>query len=473
MASSLKDFFERYEIQKPDDVVIFDEVDIDYEPTAYYRALEAKNPVIRFRKVNRFEDYEFATNILGSYERMAFALGCTAEKLFEKWTEIINYSEKVDLRESKKAPVKQHIESGDKVDLLLIPAPKHYLSDGANAGFSNYVTSGLVIARDPGDKNILNLSFSRMQIIGKRKYAFDVGSRGHFSTYVQKAKKLGVALPISVIIGAHPLYYMLAASFVENEYSKASKVLVDPEYVYGETNVDLPVPAEAELVIEAEVAINEEFDEGPFAEFTGYTVDGSTRNVAYVKSILRRDNPIYYDISPSNSNEHVGLFTMPRDMAITRAIREFLPPGIDYSVEWPKRAAHFLAICSIGKFVPGIAKQVGLALLGLDPMFSKIVIVNEGQTDISLEKLLVYLAIEGAKDRVNVDIISPVYFIKLDKTLMPEDTTGKMIIVTKSPDESFRYSKIVESNHKVRLRVEGSHGDSDVVFSHQPVEEGR
>jgi 2,5-furandicarboxylate decarboxylase 1 len=465
---SLKEYLERYRNEYPNNVLVFDEVDVNYEPTAYYRALEDRNPVIWFKKVRSFDDYELVTNMLGSYERMAFAIGCSVDQLYEKWNEIVSYSGEVNIRESK-APVKEQVAFGDDVDLSNIPAPKHFISDGSNAGFGNYVSSGLVVARDPGDHSIVNMSFARMQIIGKRKYAFDTGSRGHFSTYIEKAKKLGVSLPVSVVIGAHPLYYMLGASFVENEYSKAARVL-DSDYVYGEINDDIPVPADSEVVIESEVALNEHFDEGPFTEFTGYTVSGSTGNVAYVKSILRKRKPIYYDICPANSNEHVGLFTMPRNAAITRVIKEFMPPGIEYSIEWPNGAAHFLALCSINKLVSGLAKQVGLALLGLDPLFSRIVIVNEGETELDLEKLLVNLAAEGAKDRVNVDIISQVYFIRLDQTLMPRETVGKMIIVTKNgiDNQPSRYSKTVENRHRVRLEVEGS-PSSDVVFSHERV----
>jgi len=465
---SLKEYLERYRNEYPKDVLVFDEVDVNYEPTAYYRALEAKNPVIWFKKVRSFDDYEFVTNVLGSFERMAFAVGCAVDQLYEKWHEIISYSGEVSVRDSK-APVKEQMAFGDEVDLSHIPAPKHFISDGSNAGFGNYVSSGLVVARDPSDHSTVNMSFARMQIIGKRKYAFDTGSRGHFSTYIEKAKKLGVSLPVSVVIGAHPLYYMLAASFVENEYSKAAKVL-DSDYVYGEINDDIPIPADSEVVIESEVALNEHFDEGPFAEFTGYMVSGSTGDVAYVKSILRKHRPIYYDICPANSNEHVGLFTMPRNASITRAIEEFMPPGIEYSIEWPKSAAHFLALCSLSKLVSGLAKQVGLALLGLDPLFSRIVIVNQGETELDLEQLLVNLATEVTRDRSNVDIISQVYSIRLDQTLMPEETVGKMIIVTKNGIDNHpsRYSKIVENRNKVRLVIEGF-PSSDVVFSHERV----
>ena len=58
-----------------------------------------------------------------------------------------------------------------------------------------------------------------MQIIGKDRYAFDMGSRSHFWRYVQSVTQKGDSLQVSVVLGAHSIFYYLAASFIENEYS--------------------------------------------------------------------------------------------------------------------------------------------------------------------------------------------------------------------------------------------------------------
>ena len=138
-----------------------------------------------------------------------------------------------------------------------------------------------------------------------------MGSRSHFWRYVQSATQNGDSLQVSVVVGAHPVFYLLAASVIENEYSIASR-LIDTSFTNGVTN-HVPVPSEAEVVIEAEVLPNEYFHEGPCGEFTGYMAGRTAGNVAKVKAILRRAKPIYYDIQPSNSYEHIGLFTTPRN----------------------------------------------------------------------------------------------------------------------------------------------------------------
>ncbi len=462
--SSLLGFLESYKAKNPNDVyVVEDEIDLNYEPTAYYKALEDKSPLIWFKKIKGYSDFELVTNVLGSMERMAFAIGSSEEDLYRRWNEIVSNPSRVAISQGP-APVKEVVSTGGDADLFTLPVPKHFMPDGRKTGLGRYITGGLAIARDPLNYSTVNMSYTRIQIVDKARYSFDMGSRGHLWRYFQIAKEQGKTLPITVIIGAHPLYYMLAASFIENEYARVSNVLGESStHVAGELN-DIPIPSDAEIAIEAEALPEEHFDEGPFSEFTGYVATKTQGNVARVKSILRKRNPVFYDITPSNSREHVALFSIPRNAAIMRAVKEFMPPSESYHVEWPLSSSHFMAFCSIARPEPGLAKQMGLALLGLDPLFTKIVIVNEGKMpELGIERLLMNLALVGAKKGVNVDIIPGVFCIKLDPSSNPDGTNGKAVIITRSSDA--RYEKVVTKD-KVSLVAKSAR----VVFSHEPVD---
>jgi len=228
----------------------------------------------------------------------------------------------------------------------------------------------------------------------------------------------------------------------------------------------VPVPSEAEVVIEAEVIPNEYYHEGPCGEFTGYMAARTTGSVAKVKAILRKARPIYYDIQPSNSSEHIGLFTTQRNAKVSRMMAEVLPAGATYKIEWPLISATFLALCSLPNPEPGIAKQAGLGLLALNALLSKIVMVNEGDCELELERFLANLSVNGARNGENVHIITDVFTIKLDPTTTPEGTNGKVIIVTKS--SGLEYRKLVEKD-VVRLVS----GNSEVIFSHKKTNIGR
>lgn len=463
--SSLADFLDQFRQHYPEDVfLVHEEVDVEYEPTAYYKLLEEKNPLIWFSKVKGYPDFQLVTNVMGSRRRMAFSLGLESDaKLYETWSEALHSKGEIKISDES-PPIKERVFQGKDIDLYSLPVVRHYSGDGSHTGFGRYITAGLAVARDPLSPETINMSFTRVQIIDKDKYAFDMGSRSHFWRYVQSATERRESLQVSVVIGAHPIFYLLAASFIENEYFIAAK-LIDAIFTNGVTN-HIPVPSKAEIVIEAEVIPNEYYHEGPCGEFTGYMAARTTGSVAKVKAILRKARPIYYDIQPSNSNEHVGLFTMPRDAAVSRAITEFLPPGAGYKIEWPQISANFLALCSLQSPEPGLAKQVGLALLALNPLLSKIVMVNEGDCQLDLERFLANLSVSGARDRVNVDIISDVFCIKLDPASTPQGTNGKMIIVTKT--SGLEYRKVVEKD-VAKLVC----GNSEVVFSHSKTNVGR
>src|SRR5262245_34141310 len=463
--SSLTDFLDRYRRRYPEDVFfVDDEIDVEYESTAYYKLLEEKNPLIWFSRVKGYPDFQIVTNVMGSRARMAFALGLDSEsKLYDTWNEVLNSKGEIRISDAR-PPIKERVFAGKDADLYSLPVVKHYSGDGSHTGFGRYITAGLAVARDPLSPKTINMSYTRIQIIGKDRYAFDMGTRSHFWRYVQSATQKGDTLQVSVVVGAHPVFYMLAASFIENEYSIATK-LIDATFTNGVTN-HVPVPSEAEVVIEAEVIPNEYYHEGPCGEFTGYMAARTTGSVAKVKAILRKARPIYYDIQPSNSSEHIGLFTTQRNAKVSRMMAEVLPAGATYKIEWPLISATFLALCSLPNPEPGIAKQAGLGLLALNALLSKIVMVNEGDCELELERFLANLSVNGARNGENVHIITDVFTIKLDPTTTPEGTNGKVIIVTKS--SGLEYRKLVEKD-VVRLVS----GNSEVIFSHKKTNIGR
>lgn len=464
-ASSLVDFLDQYKSQYPKDVFLVNEqIDIEYESTAHYKLLEEKNPLIWFSKVKGYSDFQLVTNVMGSRARMAFALGLESEsQLYDTLTEALNSKGEFRISDDS-APIKERIFTGKDVDLYSLPVVKHYSGDGSHTGFGRYITAGLAVARDPLSPDTINMSFTRIQIIDKDRYAFDMGSRGHFWRYVQSATQKGDSLQVSVVVGAHPVFYLLAASSIENEYSIAA-TLIDATFTDGITN-HVPIPSEAEIVIEAEVLPNEYYHEGPCAEFTGYMAARTAGGVAKVKAILRRARPIYYDIQPSNSYEHIGLFTTPRNAKISKMMAEVLPTGTKYKIEWPLISATFLALCSLPDPEPGIAKQAGLALLALNALLSKVVMVNEGDCELELETFLANLSVTGARNGENVHVITDVFAIKLDPTTTCNGTNAKIIIVTTNAGVGYR--KLVMTD-RVRLVS----GNAEVVISRKPTTEGR
>jgi len=112
-----------------------------------------------------------------------------------------------------------------------------------------------------------------------------------------------------------------------------------------------------------------------------------------------------------------------------------------------------------------MAKQAGLGLLALNALLSKIVMVNEGECELELERFLANLSVTGARNGDNVHIVTDVFAIRIDPTSSPDGTNGKMIIVTKN--SGLAYRKVVRTDF-----VKLISGNSEVVISHKPTAEG-
>src|SRR4029078_13675587 len=108
----------------------------------------------------------------------------------------------------------------------------------------------------------------------------------------------------------------------------------------------------------------------------------------------------------------------------------------------------------------------GLALLALNALLSKVVMVNEGDCELELETFLANLSVTGARNGESVYVITAVFAIKLDPTTTCNGTSAKIIIVTKNADVGYR--KLVMTD-RVRLVS----GNWEVVISRKPATDGR
>jgi UbiD family decarboxylase len=128
--SSLGGFLDEFRQHHPEDVfLVNEEMDVEYESTAYYKLLEAKNPLIWFSKVKGYPDFQLVTNVMGSRARMAFALGSDSEsKLYQDLNEALNSQGEVRISDES-PPIKERVFEGKDSDLYSLPVVKHYSGD--------------------------------------------------------------------------------------------------------------------------------------------------------------------------------------------------------------------------------------------------------------------------------------------------------------------------------------------------------
>jgi len=244
-----------------------------------------------------------------------------------------------------------------------------------------------VVAKDP-DTSVRNASFHRMQLRGKNRLGTSLHSRRHLWDYQRRAEERGEAVPVAVVIGAHPLFHFGAGlskvPIDVDEYEVAGGFFGDPLEIVPGVTVPVEAPAEAEIVLEGRILPGVREPEGPFAEFTGYASERSTEHVIEVSAILHRRDALYQDIVGGISDEHTMLLAVPQEARLLRVLRAQFPTV--KAVSYPKSGTCRLhCYIAMKPTAEGQAKNAAMAAFG-DDLSLKLVVVVDDDVDVSNEQ---------------------------------------------------------------------------------------
>jgi UbiD family decarboxylase len=233
---------------------------------------------------------------LSSIRRIALTLGLPLE--FERKVDIVKtYHERmrsltpVAPRFVNDGPILENVLTGDAIDVLKFPVPRHHEADEAR-----FVgTADCVMTQDPDD-GWFNLGAYRCQVYDGRTIGCQIteGKHGriHRDTYFAR----GQSMKVVVLCGQDPLLFMLSSSPLPDRMSElevAGGLRGAPVDVVRGPFTGFPIPADCEIAIEAEAVPGHNRPEGPFGEWMGYYSDDSvSRPYLDIKTILHRNDPI-------------------------------------------------------------------------------------------------------------------------------------------------------------------------------------
>ncbi|HKZ50324.1 MAG TPA: UbiD family decarboxylase [Dehalococcoidia bacterium] len=352
-------------LQKTGDIVeVNREVDWDLEVGAVVRRLnETQGPAALFNKVKDYpEGYRILGAPLATYRRMAIAMSLPPEtpirEVRSEFERRMASPVRPVLIRREDAPCKQNILMGEDIDLFRFPVPIVHDGDGGR-----YIgTWHAVIARDP-DTGWVNWGMYRVMV-----YNFHIITAQHqpFTDHwsiVQKYFARGKPAPVVIAISMDPMSTLMAMTPIPrgvDECEFAGGLLEEPvELVKAELS-DIPVPAHAEIIIEAELTSpNFRLIEGPFGEFTGYrSSPRAPRNAYMVKAVTFRNDPI---LTVSNmgvpvDDGHIGM-SLGMGWDIKKRLQGAGVPITD--VYMPPEAAGLICVVGVRPLYNGIAAQVG------------------------------------------------------------------------------------------------------------------
>ncbi len=246
--------------------------------------------------------YRVLVNSFHSLQRIALTLGLPTDAdtwtALRLWQERIKRAQPIEPRYVEEGPILENVLTGDNVDVLKFPAPIWHESDGGR-----YLgTASADVTRDP-ETGWVNLGTYRVMVHDKNRVGFYISPGKHGRIHREKYFAKGEPCPLAVVIGLNPLLYLASCGEVPpnvSEYAWAGGIRGEPLRVVEGRVTGLPIPADAEIVLEGFAYPNEKMVEGPFGEWTGYYASASREEpVMQVKAIYHRHNPIIVGSPPN------------------------------------------------------------------------------------------------------------------------------------------------------------------------------
>ena len=323
-----------------------------------------RRPVLLLENV-KGSAFPVVTNLHAGRRRMALAMNAEPRELQRAFLKAMERPVAPVVMDT--GPVKEVVQTGGDVDLLALPQIVHHAADAGP-----YITAAISFARDPED-GTWNCAYNRLMIMGRDRTSIHITASKHLWEFYQKAEARGEALPVAFAVGVHPaigLGALAIGSIDEDERAIMGGILGEPlELVRCETS-DLLVPAHAEMILEGEILPGERTPEGPFSEFTGYSLGRRQREVVRYNAVTMREDALFHDIAVAQV-DHLLLSTIPMEANLYRAVRAIVP-----SVTAVRVPAPYSCYVSIEQRVAGQAKNAILAVLGADMYIKRVVVVD-------------------------------------------------------------------------------------------------
>ncbi|MCE3289647.1 MAG: hypothetical protein K0R83_1659 [Caulobacter sp.] len=266
-------------------------------------------------------------------------------------------------REVKSAPVQQVVLKGDQIDLNKLPVQTCWPGEPAPL-----ITWPLVVTKGPSDskEDDYNLGIYRMQLLGRdraiMRWLAHRGGAQHYGRHKKAGKR--EPLPACAVIGADPGTILAAVTPVPDtlsEYQFAGLLRGAKLDLVPAKTVPLMVPAQAEIVIEGHVLLDEFADEGPYGDHTGYYNSVEKFPVFQVSCITHRKDAIYHTTFTGRPPDEPSILGEALNEVFIPLIRQQFPEIVDFWLP-PEGCSYRIAVVSMKKAYPGHAKRVMLGV---------------------------------------------------------------------------------------------------------------
>jgi 4-hydroxy-3-polyprenylbenzoate decarboxylase len=261
-----------------------------------------------------------------------------------------------------KAACQEVVLKGDDIDLTRLPVQTCWPGEPAPL-----ITWPLVVTKGPGEKreDNYNLGIYRMQSLNKRQTIMRwLRHRGGAQHHARWAKEKTAPLPAAIVLGADPGTILAAVTPIPDtlsEYQFAGLLRGNRVELADCISQPLQVPAEAEIILEGEVSLDDYRDEGPYGDHTGYYNSVEKFPVFTVTAMTMRHHPIYLSTYTGRPPDEPSVLGEALNEVFVPLIRQQFPEIVDFWLP-PEGCSYRIAVVSVKKAYPGHAKRVMMAV---------------------------------------------------------------------------------------------------------------
>ena len=360
------------------------------------RTLRKRGPALLFERAGD-STIPLLANLFGTEQRVAKAMGenqvealrdvgkllaflkepeppkgfIDAIKSLPIYRKILDMSPKV----VKNPKCQEIVKTGKEVDLSILPIQTCWPGDAGPL-----ITWGLVITKGP-TKSRQNMGIYRQQVIAKNRVIMRwLSHRGGDLDYKEwREQKGNEPFPISVTLGCDPATILGAVTPIPDtlsEYAFAGLLRGSKTEVAKSISSDLQVPARAEIVLEGFIYPDDEADEGPFGDHTGYYNEIDRFPVFTIETMTMRKDPIYHSTYTGRPPDEPAILGLALNEVFIPILQKQYPEIIDFYLP-SEGCSYRVAIVSIKKQYPGHAKRVMMGVWSFlrQFMYTKFVIV--------------------------------------------------------------------------------------------------
>lgn len=284
------------------------------------------------------------------------------------------------------APCQEVVLTGNDIDLGRLPIQTCWPGEPAPL-----ITWPLIVTQGPdpkGDRqDSFNLGIYRLQVTGKNttlmRWLKHRGGAQHHQRWKGAGKR--EPLPAAAVIGADPGTILAAVTPVPDtlsEYQFAGLLRGKKVELVDCKTVPLKVPAEAEIVLEGHVSLDDYGDEGPYGDHTGYYNSVEQFPVFTISAITMRRQPIYLSTFTGRPPDEPSVLGEALNEVFIPLFQQQFPEIVDFWLP-PEGCSYRIAVVSMKKAYAGHAKRVMMGVWSYlrQFMYTKWVIVVDADID--------------------------------------------------------------------------------------------